>query len=160
METACVLTLLLIELSTAIGGYIYWRKKQNELPLAQNECFQCIRDQYRSGALEQLLSDMRECKIPCFKKRKQLPIMLRAVGSTLVGLAILFTLVKLVNPHVVIRTIVAILVMLPSMWYIAIAIAEEADKNRILAFEDSTREQVLNWAEEGKLDTEISSLMR
>jgi hypothetical protein len=158
MEAFGLFLLVLIELTAGILSYLYWLRNRSELPLAKAESIRSILDHYQKGTHEQYVSEIANGKAPGFKKRRQLPILLWSGISMILGVGVLFALVRVINPQFVIRAIVGTVAILPFMWFTAIAIAEETDKNNISRFENTNRAQLLNWMKDGTLESQIKSM--
>ncbi len=108
----------------------------------------------------QQLEDIAAGKISVYQRPKSLMIYVWTGVSAVLGVAVIFVVARLIGAGLIIRTIVGILSILPFIYFVAVAIAEEFDDNSISRFERNTSRQLLMKSQEGSIENDISEMLR
>ena len=76
------------------------------------------------------------------------------------GVAFIFLVARFTGAGLILRTLVGILAILPFIYFVVTAIAEEFDDNRISNFERTTGRQLLLKSQEGSIESDINEMLK
>ncbi len=135
MELGAVLSFFFFESLAGILAFYYWLRHHSQFDQARTLFTEAMATHREHVTIEEYLLKVADDQASMFKKRKSLVLYLKILVSMIVGLAALICLKQLTALGVMLRTILSIFLMLPFIVFVAIAIAKEADENRIANFE-------------------------
>jgi hypothetical protein len=142
MELGAVLSFFFFELLAGILVFFYWLRHYSQFDQARTLFTEAMTTHREHGTIEEYLLKVADDQASVFKKKKPLVLYLKILLSMIVGIAALICLKQLTALGVMLRTILSIFIMLPFMVFVAIAIAKEADENRIANFERAMERRV------------------
>ena len=160
MEYKVAILVLLVELIAGISVFVYWRRRKSELNFAREEFAQFSSTHLKEGTLLQQLEGIAAGKIAVYQRRKSLMIYAWTGLAAVLGVALIYIVARLIGAGLIIRTIVGILAILPFIYFVAVAIAEEFDDNSISRFERNTSRQLLMKSRDGSIENDITEMLR
>lgn len=153
-----ILSFLIVEVFIIVFSYFRWLRDHSELPAARQQYEDSLKAHMNGDRLDQHVGELIARREAFYKKRKQLPILLKTGVAILLGLGLSMALFRLLSPPLLLKAIIAVILITPSMFLIAIAIAEEKDANNISNYEAFMKERLDQWAKEGTLQTNVAGM--
>jgi hypothetical protein len=142
MDFAAALTIILVEIGVAVRGYLKWLTNHGELDRVKTAFATSIHSHRDDGSLDRYVQDFLSGTTSLTIKRKRSSSVARSAVSMVVGVIVCILVFRIMSLGVFAKTIIAALVMAPSAHLLAVAIAEEADQNRISQFDRLARQQL------------------
>ena len=159
MEYKAAFVVLFVELIAGIAVFVHWLRRKSDFNLAKEKFAESLKQHLLQGTLLQQLEDIAAGKISIYRRQVSLKMYLRMGISMVLGVAVIFVLARFTGAGVIIRTIVGILSILPFVYFVSIAIAEEFDDNRISRFERNTSRQLLTKSQDELIEKDIEELL-
>jgi hypothetical protein len=160
MEYKAAFLVILVELIAAISVFIFSRRRKSELNLAREEVARSLKVHLIQGTLEQQLEDLATGRVSIYERKKS-PVIYWWIGITMiVGVGLIYVVARFTGAGVLIRTIVGMLSILPFVYFVSTAIAEEFDDNNISSFEKNTARQLLLKSRDGSIESDINEMLK
>jgi hypothetical protein len=160
MEYKAALVVFLVEFIAGIWIFVRQRRSKSEFGLAREEFWRSLKLHLIEGTLARQLEDIAAGKVFVYERKKSLAIYLWTGISMVLGVAFIFLLARFTGAGLILRTIAGSLAILPFIYFVVTAIAEEFDDNRISNFERTTARQLLLKSQEGSIDSEINEMLQ
>jgi hypothetical protein len=160
MEYKAAFLVFLVELIAGISVFVFSRRRRSELPLAMEELARFLKVHLIQGTLTQQLEDLAAGKVCVYQRKKSLIIYLWIGISMIGGGALMYVLARFTGAGLVIRTIVGMVSILPFVYFVSTAIAEEFDDNKISSFEKNTGRQLLLKSVDGSIESDINGMLK
>jgi hypothetical protein len=158
MEYKAAFVVLLVELIAGIAVFVYWLRRESDFNHARNEFAEFLKLHLVEGTLLQQLEDIAEGRLSVCQRKRSLKIYLWLGISGALGVAVIFLVARFTPAGIIIRTIIGSLSILPFIYFVSIAIAEEFDDNRISRFERNTSRLLLLRSQDGTIANEIDEM--
>jgi hypothetical protein len=141
-----VIVFLFYVVQFVIGAIVYrrWMKQNSQLQTAKSQLFESVMSRYEDGTLSTYLEEIVDTKSPLLPSRRILRPSLICAGALILGVALMYVLIKFVFPgiHVVFRVIITFISVTPFVAVAFIGIAQEVDDIRIMNFARSIRDRL------------------
>jgi len=160
MEYKAAFVVLFVELIAGLAVFVLWLRRKSDFNLAKEKFAESLKQHLVQGTLLQQLEDIAVGKISVYQRQKSLKMYLWMGISMVLGVAVIFVLARFTGAGVIIRTIVGILSILPFVYFVSIAIAEEFDDNRISRFERNTSRQFLLKSQDQTIENDIEEMLK
>jgi hypothetical protein len=160
MEYKAAFLVFFVELIAGILVFVFWRRRKSELNLATEELARFLKVHLIQGTVAQQLEDLAAGKVSVYQRKKSLIIYLWMGLSMVLGVALIFVVARFTGAGLVIRTIVGICSILPFIYFVSTAIAEEFDDNKISSFEKNTARQLLLKNQDGSIESDINAMLK
>ena len=160
MEYKAAIVVFLVELIAGILVCVFWLRRKSDLNSAKEEFARFLKVHLLEGTLTQQLEDIAVGKVSVYERKKSLLIYLWAGISMALGAALIFVVARFTGAGVVIRAIVGTLSILPFIYFVAVAIAEEFDDNRISSFEKKTGQKLLLKSQDGSIEGDVNEMLK
>jgi len=160
LDFSAAMVILLVEMTVGILSYVKWLRSHGELDRVKTGFFESIISHRNAGSLDEYIQDFITGKFSISRKRKCLSTALHALASVAVGSLMALLVFRLFSLGLLVKTIVGTLLMVPSAYLLAVAIAEESDENAINRFEKAVREQLSSAKENGTVEAWVAEFSR
>jgi hypothetical protein len=160
MEYKAAFVVFLVELIAGISVFVYWLRRKSEFNLGREQFESFLKAHLMQGTLAQQLEDIAAGKLSVHERKKSRMVYLRAGISMVLGVVLAYAIIRITGAGVWIRTLVGILSILPFIYFVSTAIAEEFDGNRISNFERTTSRQLLLKSQAGPIVSDISEMLK
>jgi len=160
MEYKAAFLVFLVELIAGILVFVFWRRRKSEFNLATEELARFLKVHLIQGTVAQQLEDLAAGKVSVYQRKKSLIIYLWIGLSMVLGVALIFVVARFTGAGLVIRTIVGIFSILPFVYFVSTAIAEEFDDNKISSFEKNTGRQLLLKIQDRSIESDINEMLK
>jgi hypothetical protein len=160
MEYKAAFLVFFVELIAGILVFVFWRRRKSELHLATEELARSLKVHLIQGTVAQQLEDLAAGKVSVYQRKQSLIIYLWMGLSMVLGVALIFVVARFTGAGLVIRTIVGIFSILPFIYFVSTAIAEEFDDNKISSFEKNTARQLLLKNQDGSIESDINEMLK
>jgi hypothetical protein len=160
MEYKAAFVVFLVQLIAGIWIFVRQRRRKSELGLAREEFARSLKVHLIQGTLARQLEDIAAGKVFVYQRRKSLRIYVWTGISMVLGVAFIFLVARFTGVGLILRTLVGSLAILPFIYFVVTAIAEEFDDNRISNFERTTGRQLLLKSQEGSIENDINEMLK
>jgi hypothetical protein len=160
MEYKAAFVVFLVELIAGILVFVFWRRRKSELNLAKEEFARFLQAHLAQGTLAQQLEDIAAGRLSVYQRRKSLKIYLWMGIAMVLGVALIYVVARFTGVGVWIRAIVGILSILPFIYFVSSAIAEEFDDNRISSFEKNSGRELLLKSQNESIESDINEMLK
>ena len=160
MEYKAALVVLLVELIAGLAVFVLWLRRKSNFNLAKEKFAESLKQHLVEGTLLQQLEDIAVGKISVYQRQKSLKMYLWMGISMVLGVTVIFLVARFTGAGLILRTIIGSLSILPFIYFVTIAIAEEFDDNRISRFERNTSKQFLMKNQDETIENDIEELLK
>jgi hypothetical protein len=160
MEYRAAFVVFLVGLIAGISVFVYWLRRKSEFNVAREEFASFLKAHLIQGTLARQLEDIAAGKLSVHERKKSRRVYVRAGIAMVLGVVLAYALIRITGVGVWIRTLVGILSILPFIFFVSTAIAEEFDDNRISNFERTTSRQLLLKSQTGPIAGDIDEMLK
>lgn len=158
MEYGAILIVFLVQMIVGILSYKYWLRNYGAFARVKAEFVRSLEERRNNGSLDQYIEDFTSGKISISSNRKRLATLGWMFVAMVAGVAVCIVIMKFIPVGLFLRSIIAIIAVSPFLYLVSVAVAEEADENKISGFEKAAREQLPARKESGTIDSWIAEL--
>jgi hypothetical protein len=160
METLTVVLFYFIEFVLGATAFIYWLKRRSNFLAAKTKFIKFIQSKRQDASIAQIIDGLASGKTSLVEKKQLLPFYLLTGAAMFVGVGLLFMIVRFIFPGLGLaaRTVLGCLLIAPFIVLVAIAIAEEMDRVKIMNYEKISAERALAHCQNGTLDAFLAEL--